>query len=199
MSCNCSNGWGSSKSWESSWKSTINGSGVDSWGVLDFVGVDDAGWSNNLLDNWFTLNWCWDWYVVWSINMDWSWYFDHLDYVLDDIIWDIVWFLNWDWFVNNKRFLGDAGDWGIVSNGSQKGRWDGNVDVSNDWLEYSGVVCSNVWSGTIFDFLGYYLRWLVNRDCIWARNVGGGVWSWKADCRGGSYGNWSSSYRCGKS
>ena len=93
---------------------------MDSWCNTVFVCVDDTGWTSDLLDDWFTLDWGWDGYVVWGINMDWGWYFDYLGFVLEDFIWDIVWLFNWDWFVDNEGFLADTGDWGIVRNSSEK-------------------------------------------------------------------------------
>jgi hypothetical protein len=182
--------WSSGDTGESS---MMDSSGVDSWGNTVFMRVDNTSRSSNPLDNGFSLNWGWDGYIVWSINMNGGWYFDDLFYVLDNFVWDIVWSLNWDWFVYNKRFLGDAGDWGIVGNSSSKGSWDGNVDVTNDWFKDSAVVCGNVWSGTIFDFLGYYWRGLMNRDSIWSSNVGGGIWSWDTDGGGSGDGNWCGS------
>merc|ERR1712076_193535 len=101
--------------------------------------------------------------------------------VLEDFVWDIVWSFNWDWFVDYERFLANAGDWSVVGNGSLKSSWDGNVEVSKDWLDDGGVISSNVWASSVFDLLGYYWWWLVNRDSIWSRNMLGGVWSWDAD------------------
>lgn len=175
-------------------------SSVDCWGVLYFVCVDDTGWAGNPLDDWFASYWGWDMYVVWGINMDGGWYFDSLDYVLNDIIWDIVWSLNWDWFVDNEGFFADTDDWGIVSNSSQKDSWDGNVEVSKDWFENGGVVSSNVWAGSVFYLLGYYWLRYVDRQSIWSSNVVGGVWSWDVDdggvsnvWSGSGTGNWGNS------
>jgi hypothetical protein len=74
--------------------SMSNGTGVYSWGYSVFVGVDNTWWAYNLLDDGFALDWGWDWYVVWSINMDWGWYFNDVGYVLEYFVWDIVWLLN---------------------------------------------------------------------------------------------------------
>jgi hypothetical protein len=197
----------SSKTISSSSSESIssNGSGVDSWGNSVFVCVDDTGWTSNLLDDWFTLDWGWDGYVVWGINMDWGWYIDVLSYVLEDFVWDIVWSLNWDWFVDYEGFLADTGDWGIVRNCSQKSSWDGNVDVSKDWFKNGGVVSSNVWAGSVFDLLGDDWFWYMNRDSIWSRDMLGRVWGWEVDswCMGNVWGwgrsksSWCSSYDWG--
>jgi hypothetical protein len=205
------NSW-SSKSMSSNWSSksmsitSNNGSGVDSWGMLYFVCVDDTGWTSNLLDDWFTLDWGWDGYVVWGINMDWGWYINVLSYVLEDFVWDIVWSLNWDWFVDYEGFLADTGDWGIVRNCSQKSSWDGNVDVSKDWFKNGGVVSSNVWAGSVFDLLGDDWFWYMNRDSIWSSDMAGSVWGWEVDnwFMGNIWGwgstkcswNWCSRYNC---
>merc|ERR1719414_2462644 len=195
--------WGSSNTVG---ESSVDGTGVDSWGNSVFVGVDYLSWSSNSLDDWFTLDWGWDWYVVWGINVDWGWYIDSLGNVLEDFVWDIVWSFNWNWFVDYERFLANAGDWSVVGNGSLKSSWDGNVEVSKDWLDDGGVISSNVWAGSVFDLLGYYWWWLVNRDSIWSRNMLGGVWSWDADGWswdvnwGSGYGsNWGSCYSWGGS
>merc|ERR1712088_40584 len=127
--------WGSNSSWggpsgmsgksmDASETTMVDGTSVDSWGSNVFVGVVNDRWSNDLLDDWFALDWGWDWNVIWP--------------------------LNWDWFVNNEGFLANAGDWSVVGDGSQEGSWDSNVDVSNDWLDDSGVVCSDVWPVSIF-------------------------------------------------
>jgi hypothetical protein len=168
-----------------------NMASVDSWGNTVFMCVDYTGWALYFLDDWCTLYWGWDGYVVWGINMDWGWYFDGSDYVLDDIIWDIVWFLNWYWLVDNEGFLADTGDWGILGGSSQKGSWDSNVEVSKKWLMDNSVISSNIWPGTVFNFLGDNWFWYMNRDSIWSRDMRGSVWSWDRDGRGCS--NWSSS------
>merc|ERR1719414_2873590 len=198
--------WGSSNTVG---ESSVDGTGVDSWGNSVFVGVDYLSWSSNSLDDWFTLDWGWDWYVVWGINVDWGWYIDSLGNVLEDFVWDIVWSFNWDWFVDYEGFLAYAGDWCVVGNGSLKSSWDGNVEVSKDWLDDGGVISGDVWASSVFNVLGYYWWWLVNGDSVWARYVGGGVWGWDADGWSwdvdwgssydwGSYG-WGSSYSWGSS
>merc|ERR1712184_59440 len=120
-----------------------------------------------------------------------GWYFDGFDHVLDDIIWDIVWFLNWYWLVDNEGVLADTGDWGILRGGSQKGCWDGNVEVSKKWLMNNSVISSNIWPGTVFNFLGDNWFWDMDRDGVWSRDMRGSVWSWDRDGRGCS--NWGSS------
>ena len=182
-----SNGsWGgpsgmSGKSMDASETTMVDGTSVDSWGSNVFVGVVNDWWSNDLLDDWLTLDWGWDWNVVRCIDMDWGWDLNNLGLVLEDFIGNVIWPLNWDWFVNNEGFLANAGDWSVVGNGSQEGSWDSDVDVSNDWFDDSGVVCSNVWPVSIFELLGYYWWWLVNGDGIWASNMLSGVWGWKTD------------------
>jgi hypothetical protein len=183
---------------------SVDGTGVDSWGNSVFVGVDNTSWASNSLDDWFTLDWGWDWYVVWSINMYWGWYIDMLGDVLEDFVWDIVWSFNWDWFVDYERFLANAGDWSVVGNGSLKSSWDGNVEVSKDWLDDGGVISSNVWAGSVFDLLGYYWCWLVYGNSVWSRDMGGSVWSWDTDgwswdVYWGSSNNWGSSDGWGSS
>merc|ERR1712212_401337 len=179
-------------------ESSIDGTSVDSWGNSVFVGVDYLSWSSNSLDDWFTLDWGWDWYVVWGINVDWGWYIDSLGNVLEDFVWDIVWSFNWNWFVDYEGFLAYAGDWCVVGNGSLKSSWDSNVEVSKDWLDDGGVISSDVWASSVFDVLGYYWWWLVNGDGVWARYVGGGVWGWDTD--GWSWDvDWSGSYSWGSS
>jgi hypothetical protein len=193
--------WGSSNSWGgpsgvagvSSETSSVDGTSVDSWGSNIFVGVVYYRWSNDLLDDWLTLDGGWDWNVVWGIDMDWGWDLNNLGLVLEYFIGYVIGPLNWDWFVNNEGFLANTGDWGVVGNGSQEGSWDSNVDVSNDWFDDSGVVCSDVWPVSIFELLGYYWWWLVNRDGIWASNVLSGVWGWKTD--GWCCSNWGSGKR----
>merc|ERR1712110_1188964 len=115
--------------------------------------------------------------------MDWGWYFDGSDYVLDDIIWDIVWFFNWYWLVDNEGFLANTGDWGILRGSSQKGSWDSNVEVSKKWLMDNSVISSNIWPGTVFNFLGDNWSWDGDgRGCSnWGSSDGGscgqGIWS----------------------
>lgn len=183
--------WGG-KTTDASKTTSVDGTSVDSWGRNVFVGVANDRWSNDPLDDWFALDWGWDWYVVRSIDVDWGGDMNNPGFVLEDFIGNVIGSLNWDWFVNNEGFLANAGDWSVVGNGSQEGSWDSNVDVSNDWFDDSGVVCSNVWPVSILELLCHYWWWLVNRDGIWASNMRSGVWGWKTD---GWCCNWGNGHR----